>query len=282
MTRLLLAVVLVLSLGPRAGHADDRVVVGADGKPVRLTTAFGKRAAATLRIGSGKPTRLHAGMHAGTVIAGHARIVVAFAIDAAREPFRVVVIEDGKAGEPVAIARAGTRRDVPFAVVGTATPNGFALFFQEVEAADPTAAHTYLVELDLRGTPGAAREVAVPWSLAAAAHDGTGYHLALIYPGGSDGMRLSMVSLTADGVPEQHPDWASAPGWIADVHLLAADGRVRAFYRGGKGGNRLLESDVTTIRAWGTEPPKATDHGALAPRQAIAIANGKPTKIDLR
>ena len=267
---------------PHHAAADDRVVM-ADGKPVQLTTTFGKRASTRLVIAGGKPVSIFKGSAVGTIVTGHGKVVVALATDA-KQPFRVAALDDGKLGTVHIVARPGRRTtDQPFAVAGTATPTGFALFFQEVQTDDPSAAHTYLVELDADGAPkGAAKEVPVPWSLAAAAHNGSGYHLALIYPGEQGGMRLSMVSLTAEGQPQQHPDWASAAGFISDVHLDAADGKIRAFYRGGRAGDRILESDVTKIRSWGTEPPKARDHGAIGPRHALAIANGKPTKVELR
>lgn len=281
MTRLALASLATLMLASHV-HADVRIEVGPDGKNVQLTTTFGGKASAQLMIAGGKATTVHAGSAIGTLVAGHEKVVVALVTEA-REPFQISVIDGGVRGKPITVARPGQRRDLPFAVVGTVTPKGFAVFFQEVQADDPSNAHTYLLELDERGEPsGAAKEIAVPWALAAAAHNGKGYHLALIYPGDANGMRLSMVSLSAAGGPEQHPDWSSPAGFISDVHLVAADGKIRAFYRGGRGGNRLFESDVTQIRSWGSEPPAAVDHGALAERQAIATSGGKPLKVDAR
>jgi len=266
---------------PHHAGADDRVVIGADGKPVQLTTTFGGKAGAKVSVAGGKPTSIFSGSAVGTIVAGHDKVVVALATEG-REPFRVVLVGSDK--KPTAIARPNNRKDLPFAVAGTVTPTGFAIFFQEVQTDDPSAAHTYLVELDADGAPnGPAKEVPVPWSLAAAAYNGKGYHLALIYPGDNGGMRLSMVSLSEGGQPQQHPDWASPAGFITDVHLLAEDDKIRAFYRGGKAGDRMLESDVTQIRSWGTEPPKAKDHGAISQRHALAVAaGGKPTKVELR
>ena len=267
---------------PHHAAADDRVVIGGDGKPVLLTTTFGTKASARLSIAGGKPSPIFSGSAVGTLVTGHDKIVIALTTDA-KEPFRIATVEGTKLGKLHSIARPGNRKDMPFAVAGTATPTGFAIFFQEVQTDDPSAAHTYLLELDEAGAPtGPAKEVPVPWSLAAAAYNGKGYHLALIYPGDNGGMRLSMVSLSAAGQPEQHPDWASAGGFITEVHLVAADDKIRAFYRGGKAGDRILESDVTQIRGWGSEPPKAKDHGAISSRHALAIANGKPQKIDLK
>lgn len=276
-------VLALVAFFPQHAGADDRVVVGSDGKPIQLTTTFGTKSGAKLVIAGSKPVSVFSGGAVGTLVTGHDKVIVALATDA-KEPFRVTVIDRGKLAKTSLVARPNNRtKDLPFAIAGTATPTGFAIFFQEVQTDDPSAAHTYLLELDENGEPtGAAKEVAVPWSLAAAAYNGNGYHLALIYPGDNGGMRLSMVSLTAEGQPQQHPDWASAAGFISDVHLFAADGKIRAFYRGGSAGERLLESDVTQIRNWGTEPPKAKDHGAISQRQAIAVADGKPTKVELK
>lgn len=274
-------VLALVAMFPQHAGADDRVVYGPDGKPVQLTTSFGGKAGAKVAVGGGKPVAIHSGPAVGTLVAGHDKVIVALATEG-REPFRIAVV--GNATKPTAIARPTNRKDLPFAVAGTATPSGFAVFFQEVQTDDPSAAHTYLVELDTDGAPtGPAKEVAIPWSLAAAAHTGKGYHLALVYPGDSGGMRLSMVSLSEAFQPQQHPDWASAPGFISDVHLVVADGRVRAFYRGGMAGDRMLESDVTQIRNWGSEPPKAKDHGAISQRHALAVApSGKPVKVELK
>lgn len=256
-----------------------RAVIGPGDATVVLVTTSGEDAAAKLHAGKAKT--LHQGSSAGSLAAGHGIVVVALAVDDKEAPFRVYALGK-KLGAAAKIARPGKRQDFPNAVAATATPDGFAVFFQEIEYEDPTAAHTYLLLLGKDGKPGGkAVEIGVPWGLGAAVWNGAGYHLALFYPGGGDGMRLSMVSLTAAGQPEQHPDWASAAGFIADVHLVNDEGKIRAFYRGGGGGDRLLESDVTKIRGWGSEPPKARDHGALAPEKAIVItAQGIPEKVD--
>jgi len=260
---------------------DVRAEIGPGDQPVRLVAGWGRKAAVRLHAGKGKAITLHKGEAAATLAIGHDKVLIALAVDDEREPFRVLVLDGGKPGKPALIARPGKRHDQPFAVAATATPDGFAVFFQEVQSDDPSAAHTYLVRLDDAGAPtGAAVEVPVPWSLAAAIWNGAGYHLALLFPGYGEGMRLSMVSLSAAGQPQQHPDWASAAGYVGDVHLVARDGAIHAVYRGGPGGDRMLESDVTAIRGWGSEPPRATDHGALSPGKVIAVAaDGRPRAV---
>jgi hypothetical protein len=267
--------------GSPPSRVEARAVQLPDGRVARLVVRWGDRVdtcSAQLAVGAAPAETIYAGPAAATLTVGHGTFLVAYAVDDARGPFRLrTAALDGagaRLGAAVQVERpAGGPAGSPFAVVATPTPDGFAVFFQEVQADDPTAARTYLVRLDRAGAPtGPAREVNVPWSLADAIWNGAGFHLALFYPGDGSGMRLSMVSLTADGVPQQHPDWSSAAGYISDVHLVAAGGRIRAFYRGGPGGDRLLESDVTAIRSWGSEPPAARSHGAIRATAAIVVA----------
>lgn len=266
--------------GPPMKQVETRAAELPGGQVARLAVTWARSDAgcsARLDIPGVEPVTLHSGPASATIAPGHGVLLVAYAIDHAREPFHVRTVrregESYRVGDPTGIARPGSRRDYPFAVVATAVPDGFAVFFQEVETADPTAAHTYLLRTDAQGAPrGPATEVRVPWSLASASWNGQGFHLALIYPGDASGMRLSMVSLTESGTPQQHPDWSSQAGFIADVHLAFVNGRVIAFYRGGRGGDRLLERDVTQIGAWGRNPPPARDHGALARDNVIVVA----------
>lgn len=224
-------------------------------------------------IAGGETTTLYEGRGgAATVTAGHGRWLVAYEVDLARDPFRVRVVSRQGAritvGEEVRMARPGDRHDMPFAVAATATPDGFSVFFQEIQEDDPSAAHTYLARLDESGQPaGALSPVAIPWALADALWNGDGYHLALKYFAPT-GMRLSMVSTTPEGRPQQHPDWASVAGMVSDVHLATSGERILAFY--GNGGT-IFESDVTQIGAWGREPPAARRRGRLASSHLMVL-----------
>ena len=278
--------------GQPPAHTQTRAVLADRDTVVRLSTTWSaddEQNGATVLAGNGAPTVLHRGSSVvGALGVGHGRILIALVVNDARRPLRVhgARVENGaiEIGDAIDVRRASGRH-LPFAVAVATVPDGFAVFFQEVEERDPTAAHTYLVRLAPDGSPrGEAREAPIPWSLAAAAWNGHGFHLGLVFPGYGDGMRLSMVSVTADGTPEQHPDWASAAGIVDDVHLVARDGRITAFYRGAAG-DRLLESDVTTVRGWGTEPPRARDHGPLAPSEIIAVeaaAAARPRAVSAR
>lgn len=270
-------------------HVDRRVVPLEGGSTARLVATWAPTEEASsleLSLGEAAPVAIVRGGAPGAIEIGGGVLLVAYEVGGSDRPFRArIARRQGAAyvlGEPRELARPGARTgDYPFAVAIAPLPEGFAVFFEEVQSDDPSAARTYLFRFDREGVPlDAGHEIPVPWPVAAAAWNGHGFHLALTYPGGGGGMRLSMVTLTAEGQPQQHPDWSSAAGFVADVHLVVAGDHVRAFYRGGSGGDRLLESDVTAVRGWGSEPPRARDHGALAGDAAISIAaDGQPTRI---
>lgn len=268
---------LIVLLAASSAYADTqtRAAIDGGGHAVKLVTTWGQRARLEL---DGK--LVHTGPALGTVVAGHGVVVVAYDVGGDK-PFRVRVSDGNTLHDPLTFARPGKRKDVPFSIAATETPDGFSIFYQEVQTDDPTAAHTYLLELDGQGEVAAApKELNVPWALADAIWDGAGYHLALIYAGGGDGMRLSMVHLTKDGVPQGHPDWASKPGIVGDVHLTKIGDRVLAFYRGGSGGDRLIETDVTAIGGWGNVTDVSKDRGALAGGVVLAInAKGEPQRL---
>lgn len=276
-----LAALLALGTGASVAAAQGadttvRAEIGPAGEQVQLVmTSGGKSPGLVLTVGKGKAEKLFKGEGIGTVKAGHEKIVVAYAVDDPKTAFRIHVV----GGEDASLKRPNKRGDVPYAVVMATTPTGFMVLFQDIEATNTNEAHTYLVELDDAGKPsGEPKEVQIPWALGDAAWNGSGYHLALYYAGG-DGVRLSMVSMTKDGTPQQHPDWSSKAGLVSDVHLVTDGDKIHAFYRGGMG-DRILESDVTKIRGWGGEPPKAKDHGAISAKQSLAInAKGQPAKL---
>jgi len=244
---------------------------------VRVVSRWGMESgSARLRVPGVPAVELYDGAGAATLVAGHDAVLVAYAVDETQGAFRVRMVtrQGGRArlSDVVRVDRPTSRRDLPFSVVATATEQGFAIFYQEIQEDDPSAAHTYLLRVGADGAVvGPATEVAVPWSLAAAVDNGHGFHLALIYPGDARGMRLSMVSLDANGRPQQHPDWSSRAGMIDDVHLARHGAAITVFYRGGGGGDRLLERDVTRIGSWGRDPPRARDRGRLRQGQAIVI-----------
>jgi hypothetical protein len=278
MRPVVVAVLLAISATAHAqSRTETHAAVGTDGKVVRVVTVWGKHSTARLEIGDAKPITLADGTAAGAIATGHDRTVVVLGTDNGVAPFEIRVVDKGKASKPVTLERPNERYDLPFAAALAVTPDGFAAFFQETQSDDPSAAHTYLARLDATGAPvGAVTEIAVPWALADAVWDGTGFHLALIYTE-QRGARLSMVTASKDGAPSGHPDWSSKLGVIADVRLVADGGKVRAIYRNNE---HLYESDVTQVGSWGREPPTAKDRGALAWGDAFAItAKGEILRV---
>lgn len=252
-------------------HADDVLDVRAEltekGDPLRLVVTDRGAKLEGLEVAKGTLV--------GTLKTGHGTTIAALSVDDAKTPFRIYTFDGKKLSKPQLIARPKKLSNFPFAVVATRTPDGFTVFFQEVETANQNEAHTFMVELDKAGVAGEAKEVQIPWSLADAIWNGKGYHLALFYAVGV-GSRLSMVSTTSAGVPEQHPDWASEPGAISDVHLVETDGKIRAIYRNL---DRMLATDVTTIGQWGQVRTKAKDLGALGNAYISIDAKGRPIKV---
>jgi hypothetical protein len=241
---------------------------------------------ASIAIGDAPPTLLVRGASAAAIERGEHVAIVAYETYEDATPFRFRVVSSGALGAEQTFARPGTRRgDVPFAVaIAPIAGRGFALFYEEVQSDDPSAARTYLFQLDLDGHAlDAGVEIQVPWPIAAAAWNGHGYHLALIYPGGGQGMRLSMVSLSPEGLPEQHPDWSSAAGLVGDVHLVVVGAEIHAHYRGGSGGEHWMETDVTAIGGWGSDRRHATDHGHLEAGVSFAVdAAGHAQRVPSR
>lgn len=262
-------------------HVERRTAELEGGALARVTTRWamdGSASGASLAIGEASPVVLARGATAAAIERGERVTIVAYETYGDGSPFRYRTIRRDAGhdvlGEEHALARPTSRGlDVPFAVAIAPVPgDGFALFFEEVQNDDPSAARTYLFRLDLDGVArDAGREIQVPWPLAAAAWNGHGFHLALLYPGGGEGMRLSMVSLTPDGLPEQHPDWSSAAGFVTDVHLVVEGAEIRAHYRGGSGGEHWLDADVTAIESWGSDRRHARDHGALGADATLVV-----------
>jgi hypothetical protein len=278
---------LILATTTSAAQAKDQIVeatdttlhaaLGPSGEEVRLVTQIGGKATATLHSGKdkGAAKKLFTGDSVGAIEVAHGKTIIALAVTDDVAPFRIFV--DGKETQ---IKRPGKRYDLPFAMALASTPKGFTVFFQEIEAQNTNEAHTYMVKLDKDGkVDGELKEIQVPWWIGDAAWNGKGYHLALYYAGDMQGARLSMVSLTEAGVPEQHPDWASSPGMLSDMNLVATGGKIYAYYRGGVG-DRLMMTDVTTIGQWGGKTQGAKDLGALDAKSAIAInSKGQPVRV---
>ena len=204
------------------------------------------------------------------------------------DPFVRFSLVDLSGSEPklvsVKVARPADAERRPASVVATADPQGFSVIWQEESTKDPSAdVKSYFTRVTPAGKLSTKPTlVAIPWALAALAHDGKGYHLALFYDGAQRGeTRLAMVTLSADGAPQQHPWWASAPGDINDVELVRIGARVLAYYRAGASAAELFASDVTAEGQWGQEPSPAQSQGKIAPDEVYAVTSDKAGKARL-
>lgn len=198
-----------------------------------------------------------------------------------------VPLVEGRFGEPVTteVTRPGGEALVPMNLTATATPTGYAVFWQEVPSTQPGATwQTFEARFDARGAAeGASRALGrVPWPIAAAAFVGGRYFLALWFaPGGRpDQIRLAAVHVDLRGSPQEHPWWASRPGLIGETQLVVNGERVLAVYRGGSDGGQLLEVDVTTGR-WGQEPSAPRRRGRIGAMVAYGVrARGTGTDVE--
>ncbi|HUS30889.1 MAG TPA: hypothetical protein VMZ53_20400 [Kofleriaceae bacterium] len=256
---------------------DQRAELTDGGDPVRLVmTSGGKKPGIKLESKNGS-LELVTAEGVGTMKTAHGTTLIALEVDDAKEPFRIALFDGKKLTKVQRFARPAKQSNFPFAIAATRTPEGFTVFFQEVETANPNEAHTFMLAVQKDGTAGELKEVQIPWALADAIWNGNGYHLALYYTGEMRGARLSMVSTSADGQPQGHPDWATQPGAISDLHLVETDGKIRAIYRNV---DHMYSTDVTKIGQWGQVTAKTSDLGALPTTSLIAItAKGQATKV---
>jgi hypothetical protein len=264
---------------PAGEMIDQRAELTDAGDPVRLIMTSGGKKPGIKLVSKNASLELSKLEGVGTLKTAHGTTLVAISVDDEKEPFRVALFDGKKLSKVQKLARPKKASNFPFAIAVTRTPDGFTVFFQEVETANANEAHTFMVEIDKEGKAGDVTEVPIPWALGDAIWNGNGYHLALFYTGEMRGARLSMVSATPSGQPQGHPDWATQPSAISDLHLVENDGTIRAIYRGGAG-DHMYATDVTKIGQWGQVTAKTSDLGAFAANTVIAInAKGQPTKV---
>jgi hypothetical protein len=272
---------------PPSGATTTRAVRLADGVEVRLSNHWTRtdregRAEVKLAVGAGAPRTLHRGpLVLSDLSVGHGRVAVTL-VHPGRRPFvRVAVVPlDGSAApEPLEVP-AGQGGLAPTALVSCADPEGFTILWQEQGGNMDVRAYMGRVAADGRWLRRPAA-VNVPWALAAIAHNGRGYHLGLFYDGARPtDTRLAMVTLSDAGVPEQHPWWATSPQRIDEVQLVAAEGRIEAFFRG-RTGDGLSSADVTAVGQWGRDPGNERRRSELAPTEefAVRVADGETAVV---
>ena len=217
-----------------------------------------------------------------TIVASHDLLVVPV-IHAGVEPFvRAVSVTVDAGGRLVGrrehrlSSRIGGGYQ-PTQVLACTDGDGVMVMWQEVRFAGGAAdARTFMARVAADGTLSEeAREIPVPWGIAAVVDNGAGYHLALFFDGQGPGQtRLCLVTLSRNGQPEQHPWWASAPELIDEVKLARIGGRVVAAYRGGRDGRALRLLGSTAVGQWGVQPGPPTDLGSIAEDEEMLIVPG--------
>ena len=183
-----------------------------------------------------------------------------------------VPVRGGRLGEPRvhSVERPAPERHSPVGAAVAPTPDGFALFWQEADDRNASAAYqTFLQRLGPTGEPtGEPTTVQAVWPLAAAAYMAeTNRFYFLLFFGGAGPRQTRLCGVHIDAAtlrPQEHPWWASRPGLIDEAQLHVRGDRVLALYRGGPEGEQLLEVDVSQ-GGWAQEAEAGTPRGALGP-----------------
>jgi hypothetical protein len=285
MARALLLAFLAFSpsiAAAQLGPGTYRHVRIAGGATVRLESVWAAQGPSrvTLRLGASEVV-VHEGEPVVTTLSVRPDAALVAMVNGGQRPFAkvaVVPIRNGSLGTTVRLdaERPATQGFAPVAVIACPDPDGFTFIWQEQDSQGARDARTYLGRVNPSGQWIARPVVAqIPWAIAGLANNGHGYQLALFFDGQAPGeTRLSMVSLNPQGVPEQHPDWASGPGLLQEVQLMSHGGRIVAYFRSGREGNELLSRDVTAIGGWGSDPQDVRSHGRLAADEEFALRAG--------
>ncbi len=291
-SRTILGALVGLALCPAVAAAQEPNVFTqvrfAGGREVHVETAWagvepGSGGRVTLRVPGERTERpIHAGGRAASAVATRgATVLVAVTELRPRADLRLALfdLDRGPRAEPVEL-RAPLPDGpgfIPSAVVACEDADGFTVLWQAISARGTREGRTWMARVSADGRwvrrPAA---VAVPWAIGAVAWNGAGYHLALFFDGASPGQtRLCLVTLTPEGQPEQHPWWASRPGLVDEVQLVAAGGRIVAAYRAGPDGAELRSRDVTVPGQWGREVESPRAHGPVAAdEEFVLVAQG--------
>ena len=258
---------------------------------VRVRTAWeagGGSAKVTLSVPGRAPVELHDGAQVFTAVATRGSVVFAAVTELSPggelSLSTVDLAGDGRRRELTARFPGG-RTLIPSTVIATPDADGFTVLWQALAANDLRGATTVMMRVRADGSwIDRPREVAVPWALADIAWNGRGYHLALYFDGqGPSETRLSMVTLSADGAPEQHPWWASQPGLVDEVQLVRAGDRIVAVYRGGREGTELRRRDVTDVGQWGGNvAPGATEGRITRAEEYVAVERAGRVVVERR
>jgi hypothetical protein len=233
------------------------------------TSARGRRARVTARVGEGPELVVHEGVTVRAAVAGdadHLCIVLYHGGDT--DPFArallfrregTTLVLEHTVAIPRDLAIADRRPRFPADAVVASTPRGFAVMVQHQER-DPTA--NVVTTLTVIGSDGAEVEathvVAVPWALADLVHAGDGYELAVLWGGWDASMagsaRVCLVHLTAEGSPTEHPWWASPAVPLTSIELLrTTDGATTVAWTDESG--VAVGTRWSGRGGWSVEPP---------------------------
>jgi len=209
-----------------------------------------------------------------TLVRGGAGSFVRFAIVPDGPASRVRVVE-------ARVAASGDYR--PAYAFACADPDGFAVIWQEASPSHPNDPRTWMGRLSETGqwlSP--PHIVQVPWGFGAIAWNGSGYHLALYYDGSGAGQsRLTLVTLSREGQPEQHPWWLTEPDAIGDVQMLQAADGMHVLYRGGAQGTELMTIVSHAVGSWGRAEGGAQNAGSLRGNEAYALRVLADASVDI-
>lgn len=266
-------------MGPRAWNLVR--FAGENEVTVRTTWAPDGQSGEVMLLAAGRGSiALYRGGRAITAVATSGATVLAAIteIDGART--HLVLVDLATDGPPrrLTTESPGGSAVTPSAVVATSDDRGFTVLWQGIVAAQFRAARTAMMRIGRDGEwierP---RQVEVPWALADVAWNGRGYHVALYFDGQSPNeTRLCMVTLSAAGVPEQHPWWASRPGLVDEARLVRVGDRIVAIYRAGETGTELRRRDVTEPGVWGNDggPGALVGRIARGEEMLVRVADG--------
>ena len=278
-------------LGDSIYHLRTRWTAGRSGRTSEVTVQAFSRDYRPI----GKAGRLDRGPAARAEIATRddAFAVVLYRGGAQGQFVRVIVRQVAPPGGgvrqpgPIALTRSAGADWAPTNATLCATPDGFTVLWQEESTTGSTEgghrARSFMTRITREGRVlEPPHEVPIPWGFGAMAWNGSGYHLALFYDAQEAGQtRLNLVTLTAQGAPEQHPWWISDPQPIDEVHLIPTSPGMLVVYRGGADGTMLRAVHSTSVGQWGGATPPTRDLGHVEAGMPFTERVTSPEQIEI-
>ena len=228
----------------------------------------------------GTATKVYEGAYVVSTLAVRAGSAAVLMYRGGSAPFVKVGLVDLASGKSnvVDLPRTAGASFMPTSAIACADADGFTLLWQEQGTAGGGVQGT-LARVKADGTilkkPTA---VGIMWSLGAIVDDGRGYTLAVRYDGQApDQTRIAFVTLTYDGVPEQHPWWGSRPAMVGEIQMTMVKGVATAVYRAGDATKSILATPADKAKGqWGKEADASkvlTTKNAASPF-SVRVKNG--------